>query len=77
MLFYESGETKYKRVPRNVRLLSDVHISDGQWDSLMIPIGLAFFVESSAEKQNARAVSKPRGPDRIAVIARRLVRYRR
>ncbi len=61
LLFYESGATKYKRVPRDARLLRDVVISDGQWESLMIPIGLAFFVESSAEKRVLALYPSPAG----------------
>jgi hypothetical protein len=49
VLFCQSGETKYKRVPRRVRFLKDFAISDAQWDSLLIPIGLAFFLKSSTE----------------------------
>jgi len=49
VLFCQSGETKYKRVPRRVRFLKDFSMTDGQWDGLLIPIGLAFFMESSAE----------------------------
>jgi Family of unknown function (DUF5947) len=49
VLFSHSGQTKYKRVLRRVRLLADFSMSDAQWDSLLIPIGLAFLVESSAE----------------------------
>jgi hypothetical protein len=49
LLFCQNGETKYKRVPRRVRFLKDFCLTDGQWDSLLIPIGLAFFLESSAE----------------------------
>jgi hypothetical protein len=51
VLFCENGETKYKRVPRRIRLLKDFSMSDAQWDSLLIPIGLAFFVKSSPEKR--------------------------
>ena len=61
LLFYESGATKYKSVPRTARLLRDFHISDGQWDSLMIPIGLAFFVESSVEKRVLALYPSPAG----------------
>jgi hypothetical protein len=49
ILFYRSGETKYKSIPRNARRLDSFRLTDGQWDSLMIPIGLAFFVKSSTE----------------------------
>jgi hypothetical protein len=49
ILFCQSGETKYKRVPRRIRFLKDFAMSDAQWDSLLIPIGLAFFLKSSTE----------------------------
>jgi hypothetical protein len=46
-LFSQQGRTKYKRLPRRVRFLPDLRITDGQWDSLAIPIGLAFLFHSS------------------------------
>jgi hypothetical protein len=49
VLFSQSGETKYKRVPRRVRFLENFGMTDAQWDSLLIPIGLAFFLKSSTE----------------------------
>ena len=49
ILFSQSGETKYKRVPRRIRFLKDFAMTDAQWDSLLIPIGLAFFLKSSTE----------------------------
>src|ERR1700685_2893058 len=49
VLFSQRGETKYKRVPRRVCFLKDFSMTDSQWDSLLIPIGLAFFLKSSAE----------------------------
>jgi hypothetical protein len=49
VLFSQRGETKYKRVPRRARFLQDFAMSDAQWDSLLIPIGLAFFLKSSTE----------------------------
>jgi len=61
VLFYQSGETKYKRVPRRCRLLADFQMTDGQWDSLMIPIGLAFFVESTPEKKTLALYPSPAG----------------
>jgi hypothetical protein len=51
VLFSQSGETKYKRVPRRVRFLRDFSMTDAQWDSLLIPIGLAFFLKSSQEQR--------------------------
>src|SRR6202047_15638 len=35
--------TQYKRVPRRVLALADFHLSDGQCESLRVPISMAFF----------------------------------
>ena len=43
VLFSGQAGTKYKRVPRDPRLLADFHLTDGQWDGLMVPIDMAFF----------------------------------
>jgi hypothetical protein len=61
VLFYQSGETKYKRVPRRVRFLPDFQMTDAQWDSLLIPIGLAFFVENSVENRVLALYPSPAG----------------
>lgn len=61
VLFYQSGETKYKRVPRRARFLKDFQMTDGQWDSLLIPIGLAFFAESSPENRILALYPSPAG----------------
>lgn len=61
VLFYGQGETKFKRVPRRVRRLPDFRLTDGQWDSLMIPIGLAFFLDSSPEKRVLALYPSPAG----------------
>ena len=47
ILFSNPESTQYRRVPRRIRLLSDFSISDAQWDSLLIPINLAFFFRST------------------------------
>jgi hypothetical protein len=48
ILFSGQSETlKYRRVPRRTRVLSDFQLTDAQWDSLMIPIGMAFFFHST------------------------------
>jgi uncharacterized protein DUF5947 len=61
VLFFASGETKYKRVPRDARFLCDFRMSDGQWDSLMIPIGLAFFMEDSIQGKVSALYPSPAG----------------
>lgn len=47
ILFSHQSGAKYKRVPRLVRFLQEFQMTAGQWDSLMIPIEMAFFFRSS------------------------------
>jgi hypothetical protein len=61
VLFDSEGETKYRRVPRRGRSLPDFRLTDLQWESLMIPIGLAFIFKDSAGKLVALYPS-PAGP---------------
>jgi hypothetical protein len=47
LLFSGRTEGRYRRVPRVVRLLADVHMTDAAWDGLGIPIDLAFLLRST------------------------------
>jgi hypothetical protein len=47
VLFSEGEHKRYRRVPRRVKLLTDFQMTDVQWDSLLIPIGMAFFYHST------------------------------
>ena len=49
LLFPSNGPTKYKRVPRRVQLFGNFQMTDSQWDTLLIPIGMAYFVTSTIE----------------------------
>lgn len=51
LLFDGGGRYKYKRVGRRILLLDSFHISDAQWDGLLIPINMAFFFLSSIENR--------------------------
>jgi hypothetical protein len=62
ILFSGQAEMKYKRVPRRIRLLSEFRLTDGQWDSLMIPIQLAFFFESTPDNRVVALYPSPAGP---------------
>src|SRR5579864_6492602 len=42
ILFSGQG-VKFKRLPRRVSALPDFTLSDAKWDSLMVPINMAFF----------------------------------
>ena len=61
ILFSGQAETKYRRVPRRVRYLSDFRLSDAQWESLLIPIGMAFFFKSSPVGKTLALYPSPAG----------------
>lgn len=60
ILFSGMG-TKYKRVPRRVLALEAFHLSDGQWESLMIPISMAFFFRSTPDGRVVAFYPSPAG----------------
>ena len=61
ILFSGQTGTKYRRVPRRVRYLADFRLADAQWDSLMIPIGMAFFFHSSPAGRTLALYPSPAG----------------
>ena len=48
ILFGGNARQRYRRIPRDVRRLRDFVMDDQEWESLLIPINLAFFVHNSA-----------------------------
>jgi hypothetical protein len=48
VLFSGASDAKFRRVPPRAEFLPDFCITDAQWESLYIPIGVAFLVRSSA-----------------------------
>lgn len=48
-ILFDHPAAQYKRVGKRVRLAPECEISDAEWDGLMIPIGIAFFVRHSAD----------------------------
>jgi len=61
ILFSNQGQTKYKRVPRRVRFLSDFRMTDSQWDGLMMPINMAFFFKSTPQGRVIALYPSPAG----------------
>jgi hypothetical protein len=47
LLFDGAARSKYRRVSRSVRLLAAFRMTAAQWESLLIPINMAFFFQSS------------------------------
>jgi hypothetical protein len=48
---HRGGTSPYRRIGRDVRRLAEPPFTDAQWESLLIPIGLAFFVFNSRENR--------------------------
>lgn len=61
VLFSSQSATKYKRVPRRVLFLHEFQMTDGQWDSLMIPIEMAFFFNSTPQGKIGAFYPSPAG----------------
>jgi hypothetical protein len=51
----------YLRVPRRIRVLADFCLADLQWESLMIPINLAFFYYDTAAGRMMAMYPSPAG----------------
>jgi hypothetical protein len=61
ILFVDSTRQRFRRVPRDIRRLNDFRMDDQEWDSLLIPIKLAFFVYSSREARVVAQYPSPGG----------------
>ncbi|WP_397448601.1 DUF5947 family protein [Pseudomonas sp. NA-150] len=61
LLFDSPDARRYRRVPRRVTRLQRFDITDGQWDALLIPINLAFFVRSSTQSRVLALYPGPAG----------------
>jgi len=62
ILFSGDHDQRYKRVPTRVRFLPDFQMTDAQWDSLLVPINMAFFFESSTAGRVMAIYPSPAGP---------------
>lgn len=61
ILFSGKANPRYRRVPRRIRYLSNFKLADVQWESLLIPIGMAFFFHSSAAGRVVALYPSPAG----------------
>ena len=61
LLFDGLERSKYKRVSRRIRFLPEFALTPAQWDSLVIPINLAFFFRSSIEDRTVALYPSPAG----------------
>jgi hypothetical protein len=61
ILFCGQSGAHYLRVPRRIRSLSDFQMADLHWESLMIPINLAFFYRDTAAARMMAMYPSPAG----------------
>ena len=62
VLFDNQVSARYRRVPRDTRLLADFRLTDAQWNALQIPIGTAFFFRSTPAERVVAIYPSPAGP---------------
>jgi hypothetical protein len=61
ILFNGQQVQRYRRVPRRVERLANFQMTDAQWESLAIPISLAFFCRHSTTDQVTAMYPSPAG----------------
>jgi hypothetical protein len=64
ILFYEeaASEGKYRLIPDRHLFLEDFEMSDAQWESLRIPVDMAFFFYSKPAERVVAFYPSPMGP---------------
>ncbi len=67
LLFTDRLDGKFRRVPRRVQSLADLQITDEAWDSLQLPISLAFFVRSTRAGRVVAVYPSPGGATEASV----------
>ncbi|MDB5301624.1 MAG: hypothetical protein JWO87_3287 [Phycisphaerales bacterium] len=69
-VLFGNGQTgQYRRVPRRIEHWPDFQIGDVQWDSLGIPITLAFFFHSTPAQQVMAMYPSPAGATETMLAA--------
>ena len=61
LLFAGDGGRRYKRLPSEVERLRNFTINDAEWESLGIPINLAFFVQDADDRSVSAKYPSPGG----------------
>jgi len=61
ILFSGQADTRYRRVPQRVVYLPEFQMTDAQWESLLIPINMAFFFQSTPARRVVSLYPSPAG----------------
>ncbi len=59
--FQDVANGRFKLIPGEVRFLSQFHLTDAEWDSLALPINLAFFFYSTPQDKVKSMYPSPAG----------------
>lgn len=62
LLFQNAVGAKFKLIPREGHRLPDFQMTDGEWESLALPIDLAFFFHSTPQQKMMAMYPSPAGP---------------
>ncbi len=62
LLFQNAVGGKFKLIPRDARALPDFHMTDGEWESLALPIDMAFFFYHTPNEKMSAMYPSPAGP---------------
>jgi Family of unknown function (DUF5947) len=60
-LLFSGPASKYKRVPRRILALPHFHLTDAEWNGLMVPINMVFFFKNSLERRVIAMYPSPAG----------------
>ncbi len=60
-ILFSDNAKRYRRVPRNGLFLPDFRLTDEQWNSLLLPIQLAFFFNSTPDGKIVALYPSPAG----------------
>jgi hypothetical protein len=61
ILFDGQAGQRFKRVPSRIRSFRDFQLSDCQWESLLVPINMAFFFRQSSSRKMLAMYPSPAG----------------
>jgi hypothetical protein len=59
--FQDVADGRFKLIPRNVWRLAEFSLSDAEWESLALPISLAFFFYNATERKMKAMYPSPAG----------------
>jgi len=68
ILFGGQAGTRFRRVPRDVRSLPDLLMSEETWEGLQLPINLAFFLRSTPAGRVVALYPSPAGATESLVV---------